>query len=220
MAFRKASSRKLSKRGGGRKIRRANVSRVRMGMIPSSKVHLFKRTAFIRNYLQVSSAGAPGDYLRCSAFSPGQIPNYAEIRALYDMIAIRMVKWELIPQANVNIMADRGAPMVHSVLDYNDDTVPTSVNQLLEYNTYKSTRGLQTHKRVLRPRTAPLTYQNSGTTIAYATGKVAQYVNTEYPDIGHYGIKWAVNPIVTGGNEVTMYYDVKVTFYFSCKNVR
>lgn len=179
-------------------------------------VHSFKRTYYERSAIRIDNTTPTynGGYV----FKLDQVPGYAELTALYDQYRIAKVVFEIIPQFNINALGVSGAPSLHTAIDYDDITAPPNLETLLEYGSYKQTRGTSIHKRILVPRTAAIAFQ-SATTVGYTLGRSRQWIDEQSPSVPHYGLKLFIQSTVTGG-ELTCFYDIKVTYYIGCKNVK
>lgn len=187
-------------------------------------------------------------------FSLSQVPNSLEFVNLYDVFKIRLIKFELYPEYNINQYNETEDiittappadytrtffPGIHSVIDYNSaDTtalVPTnpfqqSIQNLLQYGTYKYSRGGKIHKRIFRPR-MQLATNEGGTPVNVAEDK-SRWLNTNSgsetnpmaSNVPHYGLKVMSDPIDLGtaGDPPTkvMPFIVKVTYYLAFKNTK
>lgn len=178
------------------------------------RIHFFKRTQYVEQAIQVLNDGVPKKGQL--DFQLQKLPSYAEFTALYDAYCIKMVKVTFIPRPNSSEMGQSGAPQVHSVLDLNDANSLTNLNDYLQYDTYKSSRGLQQHVRIIRPRPAQAVY-NGAVASGYMNPYKAVWIDTTSPGVQHYGLKYYISPIDAGGDERSMYYDMKVTYYMAMR---
>jgi len=176
------------------------------------RTHLFKRTQYVEKAIQVGTALPEKGQLD---FQLQKLPASTEFTNLYDAYCIKMVKVSIIPRPNSSELGQSGAPQVHSVIDLNDANGLAALNDYLQYDTYKSTRGLQTHVRIIRPRPAQAVY-NGALATGYANPYKAMWIDTTSPAVQHYGLKYYISPIDTGG-ELSMFYDLKVTYYLSMR---
>lgn len=149
----------------------------------------------------------------------------AAFQSLFDQYRIAEIRFSIIPRSNNNNLQTQLnfgwlEPSVHTVIDYDDDTAPTALDQLVEYDTYKSTRGSATHVRVLRPRPALPVY-GGGLGSAYAMPNWAPWLNLSDPQVPHYGVKGCFLPFTTNATETgSLVYDMKVDFILEFKAVR
>ena len=206
------------RRVGGRRRplgRRAVVGR---GRIPGVKqpVQYFKRTDYLSGAITASSlADTFGTYV----FSLAQIPDVSDFTNLYDQYQIKMVKWTIIPRGNsmdVQTGLTTGQNMgVFSVLDYDDNTTPTTLDELMQYQNMRMTRSTQQHKRVLRPKLRNAVVGSAGV-IANGNNTRHTWIDCNNTTVPHYGIKYALQQLPNG----SQIYDLKVDYYLAFKNVR
>lgn len=210
--------RKRTKVIGGRK---RTVNKVRR------QVHIFKRSTFLGNITaSISALGVPSPVGNAYAFSLSQLPSVSDFTNLFDQYKITGAKLQITPALSEGIAsplagtsAALGFSRVHSVIDYDDTSAPTSEDQLLEYGSHKSTAPFQTHTRFIKPKILQEVYRSTLGT-AYAP-KSGQYLDVAYPDIPHYGMKvWVSAPNTNPGTAQSITYKVYLTLYITCKNVR
>lgn len=192
------------------------MGRPRRGLAPQSKVHFHKKTVYIRNWQTATNAAGFSVARTFQLTDLGGEVNY--LSNLYQLYCIKGVKVEVIPQANSNEMGQSGAPMVHSAIDYGNNTA-TPTNTLMEYSSYRSTRGQRVHKRYFKPKILDTLY-SGGITPAYASHRGDQWLSVETnQSLGcpHFCLKINSDAIQTGG-DLTMYYDLKTTYYLAFKS--
>lgn len=188
---------------------RRGVPRSLVSALPQS--HDYKRTAYFATALTVgSTAEVYGAY----SFQLSSLANASEYTVLYDMYKISAVKWTLMPRGNsAEAGTNNNNTKVLSVLDMDDDDVPTSVDQLCQYESVKTTNLSRDHSRYIKPKFARMIYKTS-TTTGYGVG--SGWLDCNSTDIPHYGIKYCLLRTTSG----TVTYDLKVTYYLSFKGVR
>lgn len=213
---RRATSRRMKRFGRSKKWRRPR-RRVALRSGSLRKTHYFKRSVYAPAALTIQNNGTSAN--GTITYNLQMLPNYTEYTNLYDLYSLKMVVTEFIPQANVAQVAVMGMPMIHTAIDYNDDSPPVALSDLLQYETYKSNRGTSVHKRVLRPKVAPEVY-NSSVSSGYMTPMRSTWLATSSPAVPHFCLKYSVSPLTTGGDPQTMYIDIKHTYYFACRSVR
>lgn len=152
------------------------------------------------------------------------IPNYGEITALFDQYKICMVKqkWTFsnAPQAQQLPFTTGAMSTFHYAFDVNDNSIPTSLAQLEEYQTYKN-RVLAAEKPftlTFRPMWAAMAYEGgAGTGYSAKRG----WIDCNDPGVYHYGIKWSIQPALEGvtGN-VSGRAFCYTTYYIACKNTK
>lgn len=197
-----------------RYLARRPLFRARIGRRPRQpNVYNFKRKFFLENW-QTVTAGTPVGNGTDFFFS--SLPNVTDFTNLYDMYMIKKIVVKLIPritEATLNSGAttsNTNLPQVHSVIDYDDVTVPTSVNDLVQYQNHKMTRGHQIHTRTFVPK-VEMTSNGANAPQAY------RWLDCDAAVVPHRGIKWWFNAPNVAGTSV--YYDLLVTYYFACKSV-
>lgn len=87
-----------------------------------------------------------------------------------------------------------GTGLFCTVLDYDDDSALSSLNQALDYKSAYSCSTNANFKRTLIPRIAMAAY--SGSFTSYAEGKSGQWLDCASPGVIHYGLKCVINPTV------------------------
>lgn len=187
-------------------------SGAKRSMLSRPNVYDFKRKIFYENLFIVNSA-TPLGYAFEQKFS--QLPNVTDFTNLYDSYMIKKIVVKMIPKISQHNLAtttigNADLPQLHSVVDYDDATTPTSVSQLVEYQSHKMTRGNQIHTRVLVPKVEL-------TTDAANAPKAFQWIDCDSTTVNHRGLKFWFNAPQSAN--MSIYYDMLVTVYFSCKNV-
>lgn len=203
-------------------LRLARRYRAMKAIVPTKRkptTYSFKRKVYYENAFAVSAGGA--QYAQAWQFQFGLLPNASDFTNLYDQYCIKKIVWKVIPKITQNEINSGSAnnndlPNIHSVLDYDDETAPTSIAQLCEYQNHKMTRGNMIHTRVIVPKVELATNTSGGVT-SINLPKSYQWIDCDVTNINHRGIKVVIPPPLTAGTQLT--YDVQVTYYFSCKNV-
>lgn len=207
------------KRKYARKPRRMNKMK--------RQVHTFKRTAYLGNAVaSVTVAGIPTPIATAHQFNLNLLPGVSDFTNLFDQYKITGAKLTYTPALSEGILSPLGASAatlgysrVHSVIDYDDATVPASEDQLLEYGSHKSTAPFKTHTRYIKPKILQEVYRSAIST-SYAP-RSNTYLDIAAPDVPHYGIKvWVSAPNTPSGVQGSITYKVYVTLYFTCKNTR
>lgn len=176
-------------------------------------VQYFKRTNYLASNIVVPAFSPAGHYV--NEFTLLNVPDFTEFTNLYDAYQIKAVKWSLIPRIS---NADQGGgsvqlAQVHSVLDYDDGTALTSINDYVQYESYKTSRGNRIHSRYFVPA-IEMAAQSAGLIVA-AGQKKHQWLDTDEPKVSHRGIKFFIE-----GGSVDTVYDVMITYYLAFKQVK
>lgn len=201
------------KRVGAPKRKMMRRNRLAKRLMP--RVHYFKRSIFIPTAYQTSVTGDTfGSYM----FALNNLPNFSEFTTLFDQYKILGGKWTLIPkstEANVGsgAVASSEFNSIMSVLDFDDNNPPSSINDLVQYQSYRVTRGNKVHSRYLKP-CAVQAFYNSPISTAYGP-KRNVWIDINNAGVPHYGIKYCIPQTAS-----VIKYDAKVDIYFACKNLR
>jgi len=204
----------LRRKTSYRSVRRTRVRRTTRG----SKIHNFKRT-FIDAPFNIGP-GAPTAEGR--DFRLNQLPNYSEFTELFDQYRICGVKITLKPgNDNSGLRQSSQLPVntfsFWSVIDRNDITAPTSVNEMLEYQNVKRHNLIRGMKHYFCPN---ILTDTGATIYATNTPKYKQWIDTTLDDVPHLGLKlWsdAMGDLAAGQ---TFSMEAYVTLYIQCKNVK
>lgn len=185
-------------------------------------IQYFKRSVYLSGNILSSTAN---DVFQALNFTLSQVPSYTDFTTLYDQYRINGIKWTLIPRGNTaEITAASGASTVFqgqstgvfSAIDYDDNTAPTSINQLCEYQNMKMTRATQLHSRYLKPRVNTTGITNIGTGVTGPMMNTRGWLDCDFINVPHFGLKLALQQAVN----YNLTYDVKIDFYLAFKNVR
>lgn len=87
-----------------------------------------------------------------------------------------------------------GAGLFATVIDYDDDSALSNLNQALDYKSCYTCPTTANFKRTLIPRMTLAAY--SGAFTSYAEGKAGQWLDCASSGIIHYGVKCVINPSV------------------------
>lgn len=144
--------------------------------------------------------------------------NYSGVwSALFDQYKLRKVVIKIWPNYSEAQSGTGRLVQIHSALDFDDDTTPTSISQLGQYNNYRQTFALATrpHIRVIYPKYKQLI--NEVDTGAAMYRPVQGKIDIAYPDVKHHGFKWAI-----GNGSATTTYDFRVQeiYYLTMYNTR
>lgn len=213
----------------GRKTRpRRKIVGGRLRMVKMRRqVHNFKRTAYLGTQTaSISAAGVPSPIALTHTFMLNMLPGVSDFTNLFDQYKINGAKISYVPTLSEGILnpitnqvAVLGYSRLHSAIDYDDSSTPTSEDQLLEYGSHKATNPFQTHTRYLKPKVLQEIYRSSLAT-SYAP-RGSMFIDLATTDVPHYGLKvWCSAPNSPAATANSISYKVYVTLYFTCKNVR
>jgi len=200
-------------------IRRKRWARKPMRMVRSLRqpIHYFKRTQYYSGLWTNSTAS---DVFNNFSFILAAVPGYTEFTNLYDQYRINAAKITIIPRGNQSDIGVASTTVaqsvgVFSVVDYDDTSLLTSLNQALQYQNCKMTRTHQQHSRFIKPRVElnALVSTLPGNGNAVST---RGWIDCDFPNTPHQGIKYVFQQ---SPNSVQTF-DVKVDYYLAFKNVR
>lgn len=221
-------SRMIPAQNRGNYLMRRGVARSMIGFKPAP--HMFKR--FTQNVWQESGTASISGISNTNGtafnqfniqFRLSDLPNSAEITALYDQFMITKVVIKFIPYrdkaelSNTAASTALGGGRLFTVID-NDDSTNISADACREYSSLKITDYGKVHKRVLTPAVLRQMYES---TISSAyTPCFKQWLSTSDPTTIHYGLKGGL--VVNDASAVTasIQYSIEAMYYFKCKNVK
>lgn len=220
----------------GRKVRARYRTKILRSM--SSKrmlnVHHFKEVVS-KGYIGGASSGtSPNLYISGAlTFRLDDCANVADLSAVFDQIRLNKVLVEFIPLINVMSGTNiNGAGNInygpltngttylgqfYTCIDHDDKTAPTSKTAIQQYATCRSVPIYKGMKRLVVPayqRTIQQTPSVQTTSAAYK-----QWFDIATPSVEHYGIKYLVD-MGTSSQTNAQVYEIKCTYYYSCKEQR
>lgn len=208
MPRRYAPKRRLIRR---KRLARRPFKAVRRQPRGQPNVYSFKRTIFNKDNIVVSGT----DFAAAWSWDMNALPNVTDFSNLYDMYMIKKIVVKIIPKyteaiLNSGASTNANCQQIHSVIDYDDGTNPTSINDMVQYQSHRLTRGNQVHTRVFVPKVEL-------TTSAANAPKSYQWIDFDSLTATHRGMKVYIPAPTTASTQVS--YDVQTIYYFSCKNV-
>lgn len=234
MVFFRSRSRRLQ-----RSRRSRSVRPIRSGYRKKfSRISTFarkQRQGRIRHYLKRSFTGTinlqaaidANPHLVGSQFTLQQLPNYTEFTNLFDNYRIHAIKMTFFRPSVANSASEMDQLVrLHTAIDYDDAATPASINELMNYDNYQvialRDQFMRNGKfsRFWRPRIVREVYRTAVST-AYEPAR-PKMLDCAYPDIPHYGIKWALEmqdaqpAAVTMPADMTLQYTI--TYYMSFGN--
>jgi len=148
-----------------------------------------------------------------SIFTVNFLDQITSLTAVFDQYKIEMVEVWLTPRCGVvidNATANMGT--FHTVIDYDDNNVLTTIGQALDYANVVVSSGCVGHYRRFVPHIAVAAYSGTFTSFANET---APWIDAASPTVAHYGMKtaWTTTDIVYT-------YDLQVRIHTAWRNVR
>lgn len=136
-------------------------------------------------------------------FQLDQLPNISDFQGLFDQFRIRciIIKFRLVqpPEAGNTPATSQFYPDIYVTVDHDDSTVPTLVEDVLQYG--KCKRGILKPNYWFKYRLFPTTAQQlyrTGTTTAYAPLRNKQWIDLAYPNTPYYALKGVVSNEAAG----------------------
>lgn len=184
---------------------------------PNFNNYFFKRR-FIKGTL---TFGGLAETFLSYTFKLTDLPNYQEFTNLFDRYRINKVTVTIIPNwtandANPITTTERVNPCIYSLIDYTEDGLPTSLNDMFEDTQCKVTRGAKVHSRTFRPAILQQAFKSTITTgYQPAWGK---WITTDDSAMPYYCLKVGLDKTQTQNNNWTA--KVFMTYYIQCKDVK
>jgi len=189
----------------------SRVSRTRMGL----KMNMLSTTRMYRNSnINYTVAGWAG----ANDFRLNALPDFAEFQALFDFYKIWRVDVTFIPKYNTSDYSSGGSayglPTIYICEDRNSATVPATINELMSDSDCIARRFDRPIVKTCYP-TLPM--DGTGSNGIIDLSKRDMWVNTSYPNVIHYGIRWGLDmPVGLGDFKV----DIVYKYYIKFKDVK
>lgn len=197
------------------------------------KVHFFTRT--VETYYDITPSTIPnGAFFADYSVSPGasgsfklnQLPNYTEFTTLFDQYKINGVKmtWILssnghaqIPYPSSNLT--NSLPLLYTCIDRDDGSPHATFDEMNQIESLKVKRMDRTISRFCKPMLASSVY-GGGAFSAYAAPFKNPWVDAGSTNAEYYGLKWAIDPVISTSNVINYRVKVIAKFYISCRDTR
>jgi len=172
-----------------------------------------------QSYLGTITSTATGDSLSILKFNLDDIPGYADLAAVFDQYKIDKVDLRFVPnQTNQGMVASAALyrSRLYTAFDPNDATVPSTLNELIQYQNCSQTPYLEEYKRTVYPRLAVNSSDEEGTVTLNPANSWCQ---TSQKDVDWYGLK--IGASANGNSAPTVQsWLILAKFYFSFKNIK
>lgn len=161
-------------------------------------------TAYLKGLTQVANG-----------FVSVNFPNYSEFTNLFDQYKIKNWFIEIVPRWDSQEMSSPALPTLYWYYDLDDSVTPADFDEIMQRaNVHRAMINKPIRIYSKAPCVALETYRSAVTT-AYSTRK-SPWLDINYPDVPHYGIKFAVQGLPSSSFIV----DVRVGVTFHTKGVR
>jgi len=176
-------------------------------------VHYFKRSLWLPAAFSQGATAVFG----AITFTLNNLPNAGEFTALFDEYKIMNCKVHFMPRGNSSeVGTNNNTGKLFTLIDYDDDTAPVSIDEMLQYPNCRTISSNHNHTRSLRPKSAALIYQ-SGIPPTVTPGYAARsgWIDCNNSSVPHYAVKYALQ--ATAGANI---FDVKIDYTVAFKGVR
>lgn len=177
MPYRKRYTRK--KKVVRRRKYSRSITKPKFGGKIKQPVHYFKRHV---DRGTLTSDGTGTETFGTFTFTLQDVPGYTEFTNLYDSYKIVAVKIMFLPiydNTNSGINYSIFYERMMSVIDFNDNTTPSSLSELREYRNCKVTPNNKIHKRYFYPKM-----------LLDGIATVSPWLETSTTSTNYYGIKY------------------------------
>ncbi len=155
-------------------------------------------------------------------FELGDLNQYSTLTALFDQYRFEEVEISFTPNNNaINQVAastsQATVPLLYGVLDFDDATAPTSLAQVIEYDSCQIAQAWEgLHFRV-RPSLTPAIYATGAFTGYGVSG--TQWLDCNSATIPHYGIKGLVTALAASAT-TSFVWSIRCKYIVSFRNTR
>ena len=162
-----------------------NISRP---FLADDQIYGFRRMYDSYSFNQITAT----QNLASRHFTLAGLSAASDFSSLFDQYRITQIHVRISPCMTTlqpAALAAAFVPQLYYVVDYDDDTVPTSINELKQY----SNCNLCTYETVqfsFKPQSQSVMYTNAGN-VAAGTLK-DQWIDVAVADVYHYGLKFAM----------------------------
>ena len=164
---------------------------------------------------------ANGTTFGADTFELADLTQYSEYAKLYEEFRIEKIVYQFKSLNNVSGAVPAGGlntlGMIHTRIDTNDANPPTSIQDMMNDNTYRGTRSNKNHTRVIVPK-----YLVQAGTVQSKTSR--GWLTCINPDgvtinsVSHYGIKWAFEGGFSSVATTSFVVEPIITYYVSFRN--
>lgn len=160
-----------------------------------------------------------GNYGAAYSFNISSLPDVTDFTTLFDQYKLNKVEFTLIPNITSNDMNPVSTyyemPNVHTVIDRDDDSAITSLTSLMQYPSYRRTRGHQVHKRTFVPALAQTIFKTASTT--GTAQKAPMWLDLTDTTVPHFGLKLFIDQTNASTN---IKYRLYIKYWLQFKGVR
>lgn len=207
---------------GSRSGRYRNRTGVKTIMSYRNQTHFFKRN-FSLGAISIVPGTNPA--LGGMSFRFNQLSNFQEFVDMFDRYCITGIKvnfiFPCITQTFVNGVIPQW-PRIYTVIDYDDDSVPASIDDLREYQTCRYTQYTANkliHSVYFTPRVATPVYNGITLVPAFEVARPKKWIDLSSTAVPHFGLKYGIeNALTLEQDKVSML--IECVMYFKTTDVR
>lgn len=199
------------KKGARRKRRVVRKYRLSRRIPNNSRTYTFTRSYFAGQIVSAAALPVFGSLF----FTLGNLPNSSEFTSLFDEYRVGKLTFNFVPiKLQGNIDAAYSCPELFTIVDKDDSTVPSSINEFLQSPSMRIVSSSRRFRRYFYPKFASSMYVS-----AVSTGYGARngWVDCTNSDVPHYGLKYMMNPSTIASAFI---YQVFVTATVKFRGVR
>lgn len=209
----------ISDRGRGTKKSRMGFNLALELGFRQQPSHFFKRTQYVEDVVSVT--GSTGGVGFSQLFKLNLLPDFSDFTKLFDQYRIIGVNLRYVPKQNVNSFqvgpSSSGAGQLLTVIDLDDVTVPTQIDDILQYENMAMTTSMgELHQRCFKPAVDAEVY-GAAATIGYSPRRNV-WLDCNSSQVEHYGIRgWAT---AMGGSTAIATWDLYIDYFLEFRNTR
>lgn len=149
------------------------------------------------------------------AFTADSLPTWSALSSIFDRYRIKLVDVNMQAAVNqINTTSNITMPMFHTVVDFDDATVPSSINALQSFSTYCGIIGNKSIRRRFVPRSGTAMYI-SGVSQGYGETSPLIWKDVANGNIPHYGLKTGFDGPSTASGTCTYTVEVRLMVEFA-----
>lgn len=176
-------------------------------LLNRNRVYSFRRTANIG----IISSGLGSPTFGNVTISLSNIPNSSDFINLFDAYRIVQITLDFLP----SVYTPSNDSTLYTVVDPDDGSVPTTIDQLRQFDTLQMAPGGKFLTRTYTPHVADGVY-NGTTIVAGGIGSpYSRWLDNAVNTIQHYGVKWAIDS-TTAAAQVS--WNLQATCVIQCRH--
>lgn len=187
-----------------------NVGRPAILRVPSNN----KPFRVVQSYEIINAVNSSATLATFTSFyfMISSLDQLASLANVFDQYKIERIEVWLTPHVSSNVASNDNPGLFHSVIDFDDAALLTTLPQALDYTNVLVGSGLDGHYRTWVPHVAVASY--SGAFNSY-TNVTAPWIDAVSANVQHYGLKtaWSTTGVIYS-------YDMVVRLHTVWRNVR